>query len=239
MKLPQVAKSLLLDAAKKDLVDKASELFDPHFIPSYNPWQQRICVCPDGDFFTAARQTDKVRLITDHIKSFTPEGIALQGSDEVVKVDMIILATGLKLKKFGGVDISVDGIAVDHSKTLLYKGFAPSNIPNCALFTGYFNASWTVRVEFVCGYLVRLLNHLDANKLDYFVPYLDTNQLENGGIVKEPVWSFGSGYLKRSAEEGTVLWQGSKSPWRMYHHYILEFIEFKVKSLNDKVMKFR
>jgi monooxygenase len=37
-----------------------------HFTPAYKPWDQRLCLTPDGDFFRAIRE-GRVEMVTDHV----------------------------------------------------------------------------------------------------------------------------------------------------------------------------
>lgn len=234
---PKPTKNYILNAVKNLLGATAAHLFDPHFIPAYNPWEQRICLSPDGDFYKAVKNIEKVTLVTDHISTFTATGVTLT-SGATVEADLFIVATGLQLKRLGGIVLTVDGTHPDPTKTMLYKGFAPSNIPNCAVFYGYLNSSWTLRVDLVANYIVRLLKYMDSRQVDYCVPYLDDSDLNGKEIKKEALLRFKSGYILRAKEQGSMPWQGSKSPWRLHQNYVLEYYELKIKSIDDGVMIF-
>jgi len=230
---PSLAKASILLLARIQLGMEGSSVYDPHFIPSYKPWEQRLCLCPDGDFFEAARNTDKVTMITDHISSFTESGIDMKGGASV-EVDLVLVATGLRLTSLGGISLTVDGIRPEVSKIVLYKGFAPSNIPNFVLFTGYLNTSWTLRVDLIGSYIVRLLKYMDTKKFDKFVAFKG----ESENFETEPLLNFNSGYIQRARKEGAVPMQGLKSPWRLHQNYFLDYYELKVKGIDDDVMKF-
>jgi cation diffusion facilitator CzcD-associated flavoprotein CzcO len=131
-----------------------------HFTPSYNPWDQHLCLAPDGDLFAAIR-TGKASVVTDQIDTFTETGLQLR-SGKQVDADIVVTATGLNLKVMGGIQIIVDGAPVDPSKALLYKGMMFSDVPNLAVALGYTNASWMLKCELTAQYVCCLLNHMDA-----------------------------------------------------------------------------
>src|SRR5690606_19294361 len=131
---------------------------DTHFSPSYDPWDQRFCVVPDGDLFKAIR-AGTASVVTDHIDTFAKTGIRLQSGREL-EADIIVTATGLELLFVGGVEVTVDGEPVDFSERLTYKGMMLEGVPNAAVAIGYTNASWTLKCDLTCGYVTRLLNHM-------------------------------------------------------------------------------
>ena len=131
-----------------------------HFTPRYNPWDQRMCLVPDGDLFEAIK-SKKAEVVTDEIQNFTEQGIQLKSGAEL-PADIIIAATGLNLVALGGMQLTVDGRAVDPAKSLSYRGtMCKRGIPNLASAFGYTNASWTLKCELTCDYVCRLLNHMD------------------------------------------------------------------------------
>ncbi|MDO9244911.1 MAG: NAD(P)/FAD-dependent oxidoreductase, partial [Phenylobacterium sp.] len=129
-----------------------------HFTPTYNPWDQRICLVPDADLFTALK-SGKAEVVTDHIETFTEAGIKLK-SGKVLEADIVVSATGLVLQAMNGLKLSVDGRPIDPGKTLSYKGMMYSDVPNLASAFGYTNASWTLKCDLTCEYVCRLLNHM-------------------------------------------------------------------------------
>src|SRR5882757_10725129 len=141
---------------------------DTHFTPRYNPWDQRLCLVPDADFFRAIRR-GKVSVVTDHIETFTETGLKLKSGAEL-PADLIVTATGLVLVPLGKAKLSVDGRAVDPAKTFIYKGMMYSDVPNLASVFGYTNASWTLKADLVCEYVCRLLGHMKRKGYRYCVP---------------------------------------------------------------------
>ena len=80
---------------------------DTHFNPTYDPWDQRMCLVPDGDLFR--RISDgRADVVTDRIDTFTETGLRLARGSEL-EADIVVTATGLNLKVFGGIELSVDG----------------------------------------------------------------------------------------------------------------------------------
>ena len=157
---PDKVKSLLLGYVRQMLGPDYD--VGTHFTPRYNPWDQRLCLVPDADFFRAIRQ-GKVSVVTDQIETFTETGIRLKSGAEL-EADLIVTATGLVLVPLGGVKLTVDGRAVDPAKTFIYKGMMYSDVPNLASVFGYTNASWTLKADLVCEYVCRLLNHMDRTR---------------------------------------------------------------------------
>ena len=155
---PERMKKFILKGAKKDLGDFP---IDPHFIPNYNPWEQRFCIAPGGDFFKAIRE-GKASVVTDHIDRFVVNGILLK-SGKILEADIIITATGLDLVAFGGVKFQIDSKPFDVSKSFVYKGVMLSNLPNFFVFVGYTNASWTLKSDLTSEYISRVLRYLDKH----------------------------------------------------------------------------
>jgi cation diffusion facilitator CzcD-associated flavoprotein CzcO len=178
---PAMIKRWLLGRVRKELgpdYDIAT-----HFTPRYNPWDQRVCLVPDSDFFRAMR-AGKASVVTDRIATFTEKGLALESGAEL-EADLIVTATGLDLQMVSGLDITVDGSRVDISRSLQYKGMMFSGIPNMASCFGYTNASWTLKADLVSEYLCRLLQHMDRTGTRQCTP-----ELANAAIVPEPFLDF-------------------------------------------------
>ena len=186
---PERVKQLILGGVKMALgpdYDVAT-----HFTPRYNPWDQRLCLVPDGDLFKAIRD-GRASVVTDQIDTFTPKGIRLKDGSEL-EADIIVTATGLVLQVVGGLEVSVDGRLVDFSKTLNYKGMMYSDVPNMASAFGYTNASWTLKCDLTCEYVCRLINYMDRRGYRQCVPHnLDPT------ISELPSLDFTSGYVQRS-----------------------------------------
>ncbi|HEX2552348.1 MAG TPA: NAD(P)/FAD-dependent oxidoreductase [Microvirga sp.] len=217
----------ILRGARRELgpdVDVAT-----HFTPRYDPWDQRLCVAPDGDFFQALR-AGTASVITDEIETFTPSGLRLR-SGSTLEADLIVTATGLKLKLAGGMRLDVDGAPVDLAKALLYKGMMLSDVPNAACAIGYTNASWTLKCELTALYVCRLLNHMAAHGFDWCVPRRPV-----GPIAEEPAIGLTSGYIRRAA--ALLPKQGTRPPWRLHQNYARDLAALKFGRLADGVMAF-
>ncbi|CAN5850377.1 NAD(P)/FAD-dependent oxidoreductase [soil metagenome] len=201
---------------------------DKHFTPRYKPWDQRLCLVPDADFFRAIRRK-KVSVVTDEIESFTETGIALK-SGATLEADMVVTATGLVLVPLGGAKLSVDGRAVDPAKAFIYKGMMYSDVPNLASVFGYTNASWTLKADLVSDYVCRLLNRMDRDGFRQVTPHNDDPTL-----TEEPWVNFSSGYIQRALAKQPK--QGSKRPWKLHQNYALDLLSLRYGSVRDK-MKF-
>lgn len=200
-----------------------------HFTPRYKPWDQRLCLVPDADFFRAIR-AGKVSIVTDHIETFTEAGLKLKSGAELA-ADLIVTATGLVLIPLGGVKLSVDGRAVDPALTFLYKGMMYSDVPNLASVFGYTNASWTLKADLVCEYVCRLLNHMDRHGLRQCTPRNADPTLE-----QEPWVDFSSGYIQRALAQAPK--QGARRPWKLYQNYVLDLLSLRFGSVRDEAMVF-
>ncbi|QBF29735.1 NAD(P)/FAD-dependent oxidoreductase [Thalassococcus sp. S3] len=200
------------DAIKAHLRKLASnvvstDILDAHFTPSYNPWEQRLCLIPDNDLFNALND-GSASVVTDDIDRFTQTGIAL-ASGAQLEADMIVTATGLELEHLGGIAVEVDGQRVRFNETWSYKGVGYSGVPNMISSFGYFNASWTMRVELIAEYICRLIKRLDADGADAFTPVLDPKDAD---MVPRPwIDGFSSGYLARGNHVFPK--QGDRAPW--------------------------
>ncbi|MER6973708.1 NAD(P)/FAD-dependent oxidoreductase [Nocardioides sp. NPDC000445] len=182
---------------------------DKHFNPPYNPWDQRLCLAPDGDFFDVIKAGD-ASVVTDKIDRFTKTGILLESGEEL-EADIIVTATGLNMQLFGGMPIAVDGKDVDITKSYAYRGMLLSGIPNWAMAIGYTTSSWTLKVSLMCRYFIDLVKHMDARGHEYAVP------LAEQGLESRPVMDLQSGYAQRGAKH--LPKQGPSAPWRMAMSY--------------------
>ena len=199
-----------------------------HFTPRYNPWDQRLCLAPDGDFFTAIK-SGRASVVTDEIERFTETGIKLK-SGEHLDADLIVTATGLNLQALGGLDLSVDGKPVDLAKTLNYKGLMFSGVPNLASSFGYTNASWTLKCDLTCEYVCRLLNYMKQHDIRQCTP-----RNADASITEEPWVDFSSSYFARSLHLFPK--QGSKAPWRLYQNYPRDIWLLRYGKVNDGVLE--
>jgi cation diffusion facilitator CzcD-associated flavoprotein CzcO len=225
-RFPENAKKLIVGQVKKSLRGKSDVA---HFQPSYNPWDQRLCLVPDGDLFHAIRD-GSASVVTDHIESFTEKGLKLRSGHEL-EADVVVTATGLKLKFLGGLEMEVDGKRIDPAKTMTYKGIMCSDVPNMAIAIGYTNASWTLKCDLTSEYVCRLINYMDRKGYTQCVPR------RNDPSVKElPLINFSSGYIQRSIEKFPR--QGSTTPWKLYQNYALDRMLLRHAPLDDRVMEF-
>jgi monooxygenase len=200
-----------------------------HFTPRYNPWDQRLCLVPDGDLFKAITEK-RALVVTNEIDTFTKNGIRLKDGSEL-KADIIVTATGLNLQVLGGMEVSVDGRAVDFARTLNYKGMMYSDVPNLAASFGYTNASWTLKCDLTCAYVCRLLNYMDRHGHKQCMPHnVDPS------ISELPSLNFSSGYVQRSIAKMPK--QGSKRPWRLYQNYALDIVSLRFGKVDDGVMRY-
>jgi cation diffusion facilitator CzcD-associated flavoprotein CzcO len=227
---PDKVKKLLLGGIQLEL--GADYDIAKHFTPNYNPWDQRLCLVPNGDFFKAMRE-GKASVVTDHIASFTETGIQLT-SGEHLEADVIVTATGLELVTLGEMDFIVDGKQVDFSQTWTYKGFAYSDIPNMASTFGYINASWTLRSDLTAEYVCRLLNHMRKKGVAQCTPRLR----EQDRNMKQRPWidGFSSGYMQRMMHR--MPRQGDHEPWINPQNYRRDKKMFKHSPIDDGVMQF-
>ena len=200
-----------------------------HFNPRYNPWDQRLCLVPDGDLFNTIREK-RASVVTNEIDRFTERGIRLKDGSEL-EADIIVTATGLVLQLFGGMAVTVDGHAVDFAKVMSYKGMMYSGVPNLASAFGYTNASWTLKCDLTCEYVCRLINYMDRHGYKSCVPHnVDPS------VTEVPWIDFSSGYVQRSIAQMPK--QGSKRPWRLYQNYVLDIITLRLGRVDDGVMRY-
>jgi len=201
----------------------------PNFDPRYNPWEQRVCLVPDGDLFQSMRQ-GQVSVVTDQIETFTEHGLRLR-SGKQLDADLVVTATGLNLLFLGGLEVTVDGRRVDFTKTFAYKGMMFSDVPNLALAVGYTNASWTLKAELICRYVCRLLNHMAKSGARQCTP-----RLHDATVEEAPFLDLTSGYVTRSMH--LFPRQGTKVPWRLHQNYALDLMMIELGNVDDGVMEF-
>ena len=224
---PERAKRLLLRGVREALgptVDVAK-----HFTPSYGPWDQRLCLVPNGDLFRAIR-AGRASVVTDRIDRFTETGIRLESGAEL-PADLIVTATGLRLEFLGGIQLSVDGERVDPARRITYRGMMLRGVPNLAWAFGYTNASWTLRADLNCAYVCRLLNYMAEHGHAQARPELSDPE------VKEESWmNLTSGYVQRSIHLFPK--QGSKLPWKLYQNYALDLAMIGFGRIDDGALRF-
>ena len=223
---PELMKKLI----RKGVTSQLPEGYDvdTHFKPAYDPWDQRLCLVPDGDLFRSIRH-GTVDVVTDHIDRFTPHGIRLRSGDEL-EADVIVTATGLNLLAFGGLELDVDGDAVHLPDTMAYKGMLLSGVPNFAYVIGYTNASWTLKADLVSEYVCRLLAHMRSRRYDVVVAEKDP------AVEEEPFMDFASGYVQRSLH--LLPKQGSRAPWRLRMNYLRDVLTIRRGAIEDDALRF-
>ena len=209
----------------------ASIPVDPHFVPSYDPWDQRLCLVPDADLFRALR-SGRADIVTDRITRFTASGVSLE-SGRTLAADVIVTATGLRLVAFGGIALSVDGRAIEPGEQRAYKGTMFGGVPNLAWCVGYTNSSWTLRADLASQYVCRLLAHLDRHGFAFCVP--DAASASDAGRPR-PIVDLQSGYIKRAAPG--LPKQGGRRPWAMRQNYLLDLADMRFARVDDGVLRF-
>ena len=224
---PALAQRLLLAGVRRGLGPHAD--LATHFTPRYKPWEQRLCVVPDGDFFEAIR-SGRASVVTDTIESFTETGIRLTSGAEL-DADLIVTATGLTLELAGGMQVSVDGVPVDWPNALNYKGLMYSGVPNFAAVFGYTNASWTLKADLISEYVCRLLNHMAARGLRQCMPVN-----ADPTMAAAPWIDFSSGYLQRELHRFPK--QGTRGPWKLNQNYVRDLFALRYGRLDDGAMTF-
>jgi monooxygenase len=224
---PQLTRRLIRSMQRRQLPEDFE--IDTHFKPSYNPWDQRLCMVPDGDLFRTISRGD-ASIVTDRIETFTETGIRLESGREL-EADIIVTATGLQLLAFGGIDVSVDGVKGDPAETTAYMGAMLSGVPNFAFAIGYTNASWTLKVDLVGEFFARLLTHMDEHGYDQVVPEPEP------GLERRPLLDFAAGYVQRSIDDFPK--QGDRSPWQLTMDYAKDVPLFGSHPLDDGALHFR
>ena len=226
-KYPQRVKDFLIGLVKDHLPENFD--VDRHFTPPYNPWDQRLCLVPDGDLFNSIND-GKASVVTDHIEEFITDGVKLK-SGEKLKADIIITATGFNVLLFGNIDIKVDNKIIDSSKSMTYKGMMVSHVPNLIMTFGYTNASWTLRADLTAEYACRLFNYMDKHGYKYCQP------TPEGEIEIDGEWlDFNSGYVLRVLEK--LPRQGARDPWRNTQNYKKDVLQLRYGRITDKELKF-
>jgi monooxygenase len=229
-KKPEKVKELLNKVVEKALDGKLE--MDPHFTPPYNPWDQRLCLSPDGDIFTAIK-ADRADVKTAHIDTFDETGILLKDGEHL-DADVIVTATGLKMLALGGVTPVVDGTPIDLAECFTYKGFMYSGIPNLGTTFGYINASWTLRADLIARYVCRLLTQMDDHDATRAMPVVDDPDMPQRPYIDD----FPAGYMQRGLP--TFPKQSDRDPWtasQSYSHDKKTLLGPKAE-IDDGVMEF-
>ncbi|MFC6239403.1 flavin-containing monooxygenase [Longivirga aurantiaca] len=225
-RFPHAMRRILMDGVAKQLPEGYD--VETHFGPSYGPWDQRLCVVPDGDLFTAI-SNGSASVVTDRIVRFTPGGLLLESGEELA-ADVVVTATGLELLLVGGMTLSVDGVDVDPTKTVAYKGMMLTGVPSFAFAIGYTNASWTLKCDLVSRYVVRLLDHMQEHGYDAVTP------VEPPEPERLPLLDLSAGYVQRAA--GSLPAQGIRPPWKLNQNYRKDVALLTRGPLDDEGVRF-
>jgi monooxygenase len=224
---PERAKRLLVAGVRRAL--GADYDVATHFTPTYKPWDQRLCLVPNGDLFDVIRE-GRASVVTDRIEAFQENGLKLSSGKEL-EADLIVTATGLNVVFLSNLELSVDGARVDVSKAMTYKAMMLSDVPNLAFCMGYTNASWTLKCDLTAAYVCRLLNHMQAHDHVECRPRLNDPTVEI-----ESMMDFTSGYVLRAIERMPK--RGSKAPWKLYQNYFLDIVSLRHGAVEDGAMEF-
>jgi len=224
---PRLMKALLRRGVEQRL--PAGYDVDTHFKPRYKPWDERLCLVPDGDLFEAI-SSGRASVVTDRIETFTEHGLRLESGEEL-QAEVVITATGLNLLVLGGMSIAVDGHEIDLSQTVGYKGMMLSGVPNLALTLGYTNASWTLKGDLVANYVCRLLSYMDEWGYRQCTP-----RAPGPSLPLTPFLDLAAGYVMRSIDE--LPKQGPRAPWRLHQNYPRDVAMLRYGPLVDEAMEF-
>ena len=222
---PEKVNKAVTKMLRKELPE---DVLQAHFQPSYNVWDQRLCLVPDSDFFNAVK-AGTASVVTDHVDHFDEKGIALKSGNRI-DADIIVKATGLRLQVLGGAAISVDGESVNPNDRYVYRGMMLEGIPNLVYVFGYFNASWTLRADLTCEYACRLLNEMDKPGHEIVVP-------ERTIAVEDEDLLLNSGYVQRAMD--ILPRQSSTDPWRDTQDYLRDRKSLRNDALQDGTLQFR
>jgi len=223
---PELVKRILRAGVEREL--PAGYDVDTHFTPRYDPWDQRLCVVPDGDLFRAIRD-GSAEVVTDHVDTFTETGLRLRSGREL-DAEIVVTATGLDLLFLGGMELGVDGRAVDVGSTLTYKGMMLEGVPNLAITVGYTNASWTLKADLTSDYVARLLNRMHRTGRPQAVP-----RNHDAAVSAAPLIDLASGYVERAKDRMPK--QGTRAPWRVHQSYLRDYRALKLDDLEDGTLE--
>ncbi len=222
------------DKVKAYLTKQTQSLLGSHynaadFTPPYNPWDQRLCLVPDGDLFAAIR-AGRASVVTDRIERIDATGIRLQSGTHL-DADVIVTATGLTMTMMGKIGVSLDGVPVDWSQRWYYKACMFSNVPNLAAVFGYLNASWTLRADIISDYVCRLVNLMAERGAGSATPVLP----DNHDLVEDDPFDFSSGYISRARH--LLPKSASDMRWRLSQDYLRDRAWMKSDPIDDGVLR--
>ena len=224
---PRIARRAIRALNRRQLPDGYP--VDVDFKPRYDPWDQRLCVVPDGDLFKTIR-SGQASVVTGEIDTFTPTGIRLKDG-RTLEADIVVTATGLELSLFGDIRLAVDGEAISYPDTVSFRGLMLSGIPNMVFALGYTNRSWALKVDLVGRYLTRMLAHMDAHGYDICVP-----EYTGGAEGTGPLLDLASGYVQRSLDE--LPRTGPEAPWNMSMSHNVNRRQLLADPIADPALRF-
>ncbi|WP_229055094.1 NAD(P)/FAD-dependent oxidoreductase [Aeromicrobium sp. Leaf350] len=224
-RFPRLARKILLARARRALPEGFD--VDTHLNPSYDPWDQRLCIVPNGDLFRALRH-GRADIATGHIARFTEDGIELTDGTHL-PADVVVTATGLQLVTFGTAEIEVDGQVLDPHELYVYKGLMFSGVPNLAWCVGYTNASWTLRADLTSQYVASFVEHLRSTGRRFGSPHPD-----GPGGDERPLLDLTSGYVQRVAS--LLPKQGTSRPWTIRQNWWLDSIDHRRTDLDEAMV---
>jgi cation diffusion facilitator CzcD-associated flavoprotein CzcO len=224
---PNAVRRLILRGAERQLRG-TSDL--KHFTPKYDPWDQRLCVVPDGDLFKTIRD-GRADIVTDRIERFTETGIKLQSGAEL-DADLVVAATGLNVQMLGGAQLEIDGEPLALNQSVTYKGVMLEGVPNAVIVFGYTNASWTLKADLAAEYTCRLLNHMDAHGYTQVVVHATADDRGEDSVLG----ALNSGYVRRGNDR--LPRQGRSGPWKVRNDYLRDAPVLRRAPIDDGVLKF-
>jgi cation diffusion facilitator CzcD-associated flavoprotein CzcO len=226
-KKPRGLRRYLLNQVREELGPDYD--VDTHFTPNYNPWDQRLCAVPDGDMFAAIRE-GKAEVVTDHIDHFNSSGIALKSGNQL-DADIVVIATGLKLKFGGDIAYRIDGEEIDPTERFVYRGMMLEGVPNLAMSVGYTNSSWTLKTDLTAKYVCGLLKKMKRGGYSYVIPTL------SGEMKEVPLLDFDAGYVLRARD--IMPKNGDRKPWKNNDSYTKDYASLEFKRNKYSELEFR
>ena len=226
-KKPAGLRRYLLNQVREELGPEYD--VDTHFTPNYNPWDQRLCAVPDGDMFAAIRE-GKAEVVTDHIDHFNSSGIALKSGNQL-DADIVVIATGLKLKFGGDIAYRIDGEEIDPTERFVYRGMMLEGVPNLAMSVGYTNSSWTLKTDLTAKYVCGLLKKMKRGGYSYVIPTL------SGEMKEVPLLDFDAGYVLRARD--IMPKNGDRKPWKNNDSYTKDYASLEFKRNKYSELEFR
>jgi cation diffusion facilitator CzcD-associated flavoprotein CzcO len=220
---PATAKKLIQKGAVRQLPKRIA--YDPNFNPTYNPWEQRLCACPNGDFYKAFHR-DNVDIVTSRIQNVTENSIVTE-SGEVLETDIIVTATGLRLQMAGGATISIDGVPIVFRDKFMWKSVMIQDVPNISFIIGHTNASWTLGADSSAIFTCRLLKYMERNQMASAMP----NLLDPDSVKGAPVLNLNSTYIEKA--KGYLPRVGDVGPWKRRSHWLKDDWVAHYGSLTD------